>query len=177
MRGRDYGVRHDRVRKPNIIRLSQPALHPSPTWDVRGNAEFSLGRVTPILPKVSVGQAHGPGNGRVPQAVDKRAKRACDPCQQRKVKCDSTRPVCERCKELGGPCVYSEGKRVKEQRELKSLNRCANRYEQLLLSILPEVNDHNARRIRKALQVSNLSRFVGRSSVVFDGKSATSLLG
>jgi len=41
----------------------------------------------------------------------KRASHACEPCRQRKTKCDSQRPMCSHCANYKINCHYGEGKR------------------------------------------------------------------
>lgn len=38
----------------------------------------------------------------------KRTAHACEPCRQRKSRCDGSRPVCDLCKEQGVECYYRD---------------------------------------------------------------------
>ncbi len=50
----------------------------------------------------------GPGALRVAQA--------CEPCRQRKTKCDGEKPACRHCQDLSVECYYGEVKRDKERK-------------------------------------------------------------
>lgn len=49
--------------------------------------------------------SHTAGHDRPPEASAKRL--ACNPCRDRKVRCDRQHPTCGRCTKLGNNCVYS----------------------------------------------------------------------
>lgn len=83
----------------------------------------------------------------------RRAPRACEQCRQRKIKCTAETPSCRQCLDLNLHCAYSEGKRVREQRQLESLTRKVEQYERFMREISEEVDDHVARRIRRVLKV------------------------
>lgn len=48
---------------------------------------------------------------RVEKHKPKRVTVACDNCRRRKIRCDSLKPACGRCSELGYKCVYSPSER------------------------------------------------------------------
>ena len=83
----------------------------------------------------------------------RRSARACEPCRQRKIKCDGDRPVCRQCMENQISCAYLDIKRVREQKQLGVLARRVEVYEALLREIEPEVEAGAARKIRRALKV------------------------
>lgn len=108
-------------------------------------------------------QTSGPPSGRVPIPRIKveaktrrhRAARACEACRQRKVKCDGIQPTCLQCRELNITCVYSEVKRVRDQKRLEHFMRKADRLERTLRRLSAETEDETLlRRIRKALKVN-----------------------
>lgn len=84
----------------------------------------------------------------------RRSTRACEPCRQRKVKCDGIRPVCRLCAENHITCQYLDVKRVREQKQLSALTKKVERYEDLLRELEPESDVELARKIRRALDVS-----------------------
>lgn len=83
----------------------------------------------------------------------RRSARACEPCRQRKVKCDGIRPVCQLCADTNTTCQYLDVKRVREQKQLGVLARKVDRYEDLLRELEPESDAGLARKIRRALKV------------------------
>ncbi|PKY00539.1 fungal-specific transcription factor [Aspergillus campestris IBT 28561] len=87
----------------------------------------------------------------------RRSARACEPCRQRKIKCDGTRPSCKQCVENQVKCFYLDVKRVREQKELGALAKKVERYERLLEELESDVDDANARRIRRALSADPVS--------------------
>lgn len=86
-------------------------------------------------------------------AQRRRSARACEPCRQRKIKCDGNKPVCRQCQEHHVSCSYLDVKRVRDQKQLGTLSRRVERYERLLRGLETEVEGHAARRIRRALKV------------------------
>ena len=83
----------------------------------------------------------------------RRSVRACEPCRQRKIKCEGNRPVCRQCVESHITCQYLDVKRVREQKQLGVLGRKVDRYEDLLKELEPEVDTGSAKKIRRALKV------------------------
>lgn len=84
----------------------------------------------------------------------RRSARACEPCRQRKTKCDGVRPSCAQCVYHGNRCSYEDVKRVRDQKMLELLSQRVERYEELLRNLEGEVDESTARRIRRALKVS-----------------------
>ncbi|KAL4753451.1 hypothetical protein BDW72DRAFT_191132 [Aspergillus terricola var. indicus] len=81
----------------------------------------------------------------------RRSARACEPCRQRKVKCDAARPVCQKCREHGLDCSFIDIKRIRDQKQLGVLSEKVERYEKLLKQLEAEAEPTTARLIRKAL--------------------------
>ncbi|KAL4742987.1 fungal-specific transcription factor domain-containing protein [Aspergillus similis] len=81
----------------------------------------------------------------------RRSARACEPCRQRKVKCDAARPVCQKCREHGLDCSYIDIKRIRDQKQLGELNEKVERYEKLLKQLEMESEPTTAQLIRKTL--------------------------
>ncbi|KAL1855030.1 hypothetical protein Plec18170_004444 [Paecilomyces lecythidis] len=107
----------------------------------------------------------------------RRAPRACEQCRQRKIKCNAEHPSCRQCLDLSLDCVYSEGKRVREQRQLELLTHKVEQYEKLLHELSEEVDDHVGKRIRRALKSSELSRSPKVENDPEDSDTSTSSLG
>lgn len=82
-----------------------------------------------------------------------RSARACEPCRNRKIKCDGNKPVCRQCVEQKITCTFLDVKRVREQKQLGVLARKVERYEEVLRELEPDVDIAAAKRIRKALKV------------------------
>lgn len=111
-----------------------------------------------------INQSEAPGNKKVAiprlsAAVAfrgrRRSARACEPCRQRKRKCDGNTPTCGECiHHNNSRCIYEDVKRVRDQKRLELLSHRLERYESLLRSIEGEVDACIAQKIRKALKVS-----------------------
>lgn len=84
----------------------------------------------------------------------RRSARACEPCRQRKIKCDGTRPSCGQCVYHNHQCAYEDVKRVRDQKRLGSLAKRVEAYEALLRDLEAEVDLPTAKKIRKAMKVS-----------------------
>ena len=84
----------------------------------------------------------------------RRAARACQPCRQRKIKCDGVRPSCGQCAINSHSCYYEDVKRVRDQKQLGSLAKRVDTYESLLRDLKGEVDPPTARKIKKTLKVS-----------------------
>ncbi|KIW28595.1 uncharacterized protein PV07_08247 [Cladophialophora immunda] len=72
-----------------------------------------------------------------------RTSHACEPCRERKTKCDGSRPSCRRCLHTGTTCYYGYGKgwrKRKTAEDLTATSRRLARYESLLNEILPMVS-------------------------------------
>ncbi|KPI44625.1 uncharacterized protein AB675_8627 [Cyphellophora attinorum] len=71
-----------------------------------------------------------------------RTSHACEPCRERKTKCDGERPSCRRCLHTGTGCHYGYGKgwrKRKTAEDLTATSRRLARYEALLNDIMPHV--------------------------------------
>lgn len=88
------------------------------------------------------------------QSQRRRSARACEPCRQRKIKCDGNKPVCRQCIDHNVSCFFVDVKRVRDQKQLGLLGRKVEKYENLLQNLEKEVDENVARRIRKVLRVS-----------------------
>jgi hypothetical protein len=101
------------------------------------------------IPKVAISRLAGAdiSHGR------RRSARACEPCRQRKIKCDGLRPCCSQCTYYNHSCYYEDVKRVRDQKRLGSLVKCVEAYETLLRELEGEVDLPTARKIRKAVKV------------------------
>lgn len=72
-----------------------------------------------------------------------RTSHACEPCRERKTKCDGERPSCRRCLHTGTSCHYGYGKgwrKRKTAEDLTATSRRLARYESLLNEIFPMVS-------------------------------------
>ncbi|RVX74981.1 hypothetical protein B0A52_01258 [Exophiala mesophila] len=73
-----------------------------------------------------------------------RTSHACEPCRERKTKCDGDRPSCRRCLHTGTSCHYGYGKgwrKRKTAEDLTATSRRLARYETLLSQIIPLVSN------------------------------------
>ncbi|OQE26999.1 hypothetical protein PENFLA_c006G05756 [Penicillium flavigenum] len=111
----------------------------------------------------------------------RRSARACEPCRQRKIKCDGIRPSCGQCAYHNHSCSYEDVKRVRDQKRLGSLIKRVDTYEALLRELETEVDLPTARKIKKALktltaiwQIKSKSGKSSRNNVDSDD-SATSM--
>ncbi|KAI3147192.1 transcriptional regulator family: Fungal Specific TF [Penicillium roqueforti] len=135
--------------------LPQPYPTPIPFSPIQYPAQaFSQHMSTPsasgsTAPKVAIPRLTGSDtfiHGR------RRAARACQPCRQRKIKCDGIRPSCGQCAYHNYGCNYEEVKRVRDQKQLGSLAKRVDTYEALLRDLEAEVDPPTARKIKKALK-------------------------
>lgn len=56
-----------------------------------------------------------------------KSKFGCDNCKRRRVKCDETKPECQKCQNMGLTCVYSPPQpRKKRKRTVKTPSTTAN---------------------------------------------------
>ncbi|KAJ5895608.1 hypothetical protein N7495_007299 [Penicillium taxi] len=92
------------------------------------------------------GPASKPSQGR------RRSARACEPCRQRKIKCDGATPSCGQCAYFNKECSYEDIKRIRTEKQLVHLSQQVERYEVLLRDLEGEADASTARRIRKALK-------------------------
>ncbi|CAG8060485.1 unnamed protein product [Penicillium salamii] len=82
----------------------------------------------------------------------RRSARACEPCRQRKIKCDGLRPSCSQCIYHHQQCAYEDVKRVRDQKRLGSLAKRVEAYESLLRDLEGEVDLETARKIRRIMK-------------------------
>ena len=115
------------------------------------NQQSSRSSSSREIPKVAIPRTAGVSG----QSQRRRSARACEPCRQRKIKCDGNKPACKQCVEHNVSCSYLDAKRVRDQKQLGVLAKKVQRYEKLLEGIELEVEGALARRIRKSLQVCN----------------------
>lgn len=106
----------------------------------------------PANTKVAIPRLSAPSSAR----GRRRSARACEPCRQRKIKCDGVRPVCGPCVYHNNRCTYEDVKRVRDQKMLELLSQRVERYENLLRELEGEVDETTGWRIRKALKVNDL---------------------
>ncbi|GLA31635.1 hypothetical protein AnigIFM63326_010315 [Aspergillus niger] len=108
------------------------------------------------------------------QSQRRRSARACEPCRQRKIKCDGNKPVCRQCIDHNVSCFFVDIKRVRDQKQLGLLGRKVEKYENFLQDLEKEVDGNVARCIRKVLRGSDVSSPTDDGS---DSGSTTSSLG
>ncbi|BFZ60544.1 hypothetical protein YB2330_001581 [Saitoella coloradoensis] len=70
-----------------------------------------------------------------------RISHACDACKERKRRCSGERPVCVHCRCYGLNCVYSSRRRDHRQGELAVLRDKTEMLADMMLRVLPAVND------------------------------------
>ncbi|CAI7598939.1 uncharacterized protein N7487_011364 [Penicillium crustosum] len=121
------------------------AYHPWNTPRVSGeqpmNAKVAIPRLD--LPLAS-------NNGRV--------SRACHNCRKQKNKCSGHRPSCLRCQEANVLCVYVDGKRERNARQLTVITTQLQHYEALVREIYPKFDTELAKVVDQALgKISSLS--------------------
>ncbi|KAJ5121072.1 uncharacterized protein N7515_009033 [Penicillium bovifimosum] len=136
-----------------------PIQHPYPTplpfspgvpTQVHSGPASTAGSTTTPAPKVAIPRLAGSDatlHGR------RRSARACEPCRQRKIKCDGMRPQCGQCVYNNQTCSYEDVKRVRDQKRLRSLSKRVDAYEALLRDLEAEVDVPTAKKIRKAMKV------------------------
>ncbi|OJZ81489.1 hypothetical protein ASPFODRAFT_145220 [Aspergillus luchuensis CBS 106.47] len=91
------------------------------------------------------------------QSQRRRSARACEPCRQRKIKCDGNKPVCRQCIDHNVSCFFVDVKRVRDQKQLGILGKKVEQYEHLLQDLEKEVDENVARRIRKVLRGADIT--------------------
>lgn len=138
-----YAMPPPQFYEPSMFHAPPP---PTPSYDFPMSAP---------PPKVPIPRASGFNT----HSQRRRSARACEPCRQRKIKCDGTRPSCKQCVENQVKCFYLDVKRVREQKELGALARKVERYERLLEELESDLDDASARRIRRALSVFSIPFF------------------
>ncbi|KAJ5441047.1 hypothetical protein N7491_003453 [Penicillium cf. griseofulvum] len=117
---------------------------------------WGTSRVTgeqPVNAKVAIPRLDLPlvsSNGRV--------TRACHNCRKQKNKCSGHRPSCLRCEEANVLCVYVDGKRERNARQLTALTSQLQRYESLVRDIYPKLDIELAKLVDQALgKIASLS--------------------
>ncbi|KAJ5272251.1 hypothetical protein N7524_005520 [Penicillium chrysogenum] len=119
-----------------------------PSWSTPGvageqpmNAKVAIPRLEPPLAN---------SNGRV--------SRACHNCRKQKNKCSGHRPSCIRCQEANVLCVYVDGKRERNARQLTVITSQLQHYESLVRDIYPKFDTELAKVVDQALgKISSLS--------------------
>ncbi|KOS42460.1 hypothetical protein ACN38_g6656 [Penicillium nordicum] len=88
-----------------------------------------------------------------------RVSRACHNCRKQKNKCSGHRPSCLRCQETNVLCVYVDGKRERNARQLTVITTQLQHYEALVREIYPKFDTELAKVVDQALgQISSLSQ-------------------
>ncbi|KAF9886445.1 hypothetical protein FE257_011477 [Aspergillus nanangensis] len=105
----------------------------------------------------------------------RRSARACEPCRQRKIKCDGNKPACRQCVEQNVHCSYVDVKRVRDQKQLSVLAKKVHRYEKLLSDLEHDAEGSMARRVRRALKASDQPSSAEDES--YDSADETSSMG
>lgn len=83
-----------------------------------------------------------------------RTSRACNPCRERKAKCDGSKPTCSQCRSLGvTSCFYPESLVNRLREELKSVRDENENYLALLRDLKNELEEPIAKRISKVIKV------------------------
>ncbi|KAF7594375.1 hypothetical protein BBP40_009356 [Aspergillus hancockii] len=151
------------------------AIPPYPEKPVFPNHQSSTSsssrEIPPTIPKVAIPRSTSVSS----HSQRRRSARACEPCRQRKIKCDGNKPACRQCLEHNVNCSYLDVKRVRDQKQLGVLARKVHRYEKLLGGLEPELEGAQARRIRRALQGSEASSADDESDSGNDSSSIGSL--
>ncbi|PWY77083.1 C6 transcription factor [Aspergillus heteromorphus CBS 117.55] len=124
--------------------LDRPGPYPNQS------SSSSSREVSGPAPKVPIPRTTSFGS----QSQRRRSARACDPCRQRKIKCDGSKPHCRQCIDHNISCIYVDVKRVRDQKQLGFLCRRVESYEQLLHELEKQEDEETARRIRRALRGS-----------------------
>lgn len=109
-----------------------------------------------------------------------RTSHACEPCRERKTKCDGERPSCRRCLHTGTGCHYGYGKGWKKRKYVRNLfllvaanltfsrtaedltvtSRKLARYETLLNDIMPLVPSDIRLMIEEARQQVSIIHYL-----------------
>lgn len=96
------------TKSPSAVLRGTPIPIRFPDGDSRDPKRPATG--IPI-PRISWTAASGPTLGNATVARSSRVNQACEPCRQRKSKCDGERPVCKQCHALNMECYYKDGKK------------------------------------------------------------------
>lgn len=97
---------------PILMKLAPETQHYNPVSGSDMNAQSGHGM--PVAPpdsgKGSIAIARTAGSASYERPERARTSHACEPCRERKTKCDGERPSCRRCLHTGNPCHYGFGK-------------------------------------------------------------------
>jgi hypothetical protein len=83
-----------------------------------------------------------------------RTSRACQPCRERKTKCDGSKPICTQCGRSNIACTYSTSKRERQQLEIECAQVKIKVYESLLRQIYDESRKEGRTCIEETFHVS-----------------------
>ncbi|OQD83182.1 hypothetical protein PENANT_c018G07797 [Penicillium antarcticum] len=128
--------------------------YPQPYPSAASSSSSAPGSAFRAAPKVAIPRLAGSETG---LGGRRRSARACEPCRQRKIKCDGLRPSCGQCIYHSHRCSYEDVKRVRDQKRLGTLAKRVEAYEALLRELEGEVDLPTARQIRKVLQAKNVN--------------------
>lgn len=100
---------------------------PPTTRDMNQSVETSRQQQSAIQASkqstIPISRASGSAYDRPERA---RTSHACEPCRERKTKCDGERPSCRRCLHTGTPCHYGYGKGWRKRKYVVWLLRDSN---------------------------------------------------
>ncbi|CUM62469.1 uncharacterized protein PRCAT00000019001 [Priceomyces carsonii] len=93
-----------------------------------------------------------------PESKRRRVRQACNPCRNKRAKCDGVKPVCSTCRETGSTCTYSitSKKRGLKTGYLHDVERKKTLLEAILGFLISDVNESTEieKSIFKTLSVS-----------------------
>lgn len=139
--------------------------------------------------KVAIQRLRGGAAKEVTENGDRKArsKQACEPCRQKKTKCNEERPTCGHCLELNIECHYSSGKENKEKRYVRpgssidrsrmlTCRRCCRRFnelaekldacQKLLVHISPQLQSTEQALIQQTLNLVGMLSFAYEKMVI-----------
>ncbi|KAK4942480.1 hypothetical protein LTR10_017776 [Elasticomyces elasticus] len=114
----------------------------SPTATTPTGAATNSNHTTPIAATASMPTSRS-ANATWDKPERARTSHACEPCRERKTKCDGSRPACRRCLHTGTTCYYGYGKGWRKRKTAEDLTATSHRlarYENLLNEIMPMVS-------------------------------------
>ncbi|CUS07415.1 unnamed protein product [Tuber aestivum] len=130
-----------------------------------GGAASVVAEVAPLSERAKVPIPRGRAlSSRAAERKNKRASHACEPCRQRKTKCDVRRPVCTHCADYKINCYYGEGKREMARKRLQELEARTEAYEKLLKELLPGLDSAAQVTVQDALKVPRTTSGAARKS-------------
>lgn len=135
---------------PSVQSRNAPGSYSQLYPSAASSSSSAPGSAFRSAPKVAIPRLAGSETG---FGGRRRSARACEPCRQRKIKCDGLRPSCGQCVYHNHRCSYEDVKRVRDQKRLGTLAKRVEAYESLLRELEGEVDLPTARQIRKVLQV------------------------